>query len=332
MLTDLAIYTALIVSLIIGGFCSFRIWRLGRSWKSILYGIAAVLSIFVLISSGISFWYHHRPLPDNTQRTLFQGVEYIRDVRNDPRPLVIHIIRVDLGALGLEFLVTSATLSDDEQMFAARTTSDFLTEFGLQLAINGDFFLPWWSNAPWDYYPHIDDPVGTRGLSASQGIITTRGFAQAKDYSTLYISKENFASFDVPEHDRAIYNAISGAQMIVENGAPITLDHESGHQTALHPRTAIALDESQRRLIIVVVDGRQPNYSEGVTIPELVKIIIKYGGFTAQNMDGGGSTTLVIEDEGGQPLVLNSPIDNRIPGRERPVANHLGIYALPPKN
>jgi len=29
----------------------------------------------------------------------------------------------------------------------------------------------------------------------------------------------------------------------------------------------------------------------------------------------------------GRPVQLNSPIDNRIPGRERPVANHLGIYA-----
>jgi hypothetical protein len=44
------------------------------------------------------------------------------------------------------------------------------------------------------------------------------------------------------------------------------------------------------------------------------------------NMDGGGSSTLVIENERGKSEVLNSPIDSHIPGRERPVANHLGVY------
>jgi hypothetical protein len=43
------------------------------------------------------------------------------------------------------------------------------------------------------------------------------------------------------------------------------------------------------------------------------------------SLDGGGSSTLVIEGEDGLPEILNSPIDSYIPGRERPVANHLGI-------
>jgi len=44
------------------------------------------------------------------------------------------------------------------------------------------------------------------------------------------------------------------------------------------------------------------------------------------SLDGGGSSTMVIEDENGQPRVLNSPIDQYVPGRERPVANHIGIF------
>jgi hypothetical protein len=35
---------------------------------------------------------------------------------------------------------------------------------------------------------------------------------------------------------------------------------------------------------------------------------------------------MVIEGENGEATVLNSPIDNYIPGRERPVANHLGVF------
>ena len=80
-------------------------------------------------------------------------------------------------------------------------------------------------------------------------------------------------------------------------------------------------------MIVIAVDGRQPNYSEGVNLAELAEIAIEYGAYTALNLDGGGSTTLVIEGESGRPELLNSPIDNRIPGRERPVENHLGIYA-----
>jgi exopolysaccharide biosynthesis protein len=44
------------------------------------------------------------------------------------------------------------------------------------------------------------------------------------------------------------------------------------------------------------------------------------------SLDGGGSSTMVIEGDDGEPKILNSPIDQYIPGRERPVANHLGIY------
>jgi hypothetical protein len=78
-----------------------------------------------------------------------------------------------------------------------------------------------------------------------------------------------------------------------------------------------------------VADGRQPNYSEGVNLPELAQIILDAGGFNALNLDGGGSTALVMQGQDGQPLQLGSAIHTRIPGRERPVANHLGIFAQP---
>ena len=54
--------------------------------------------------------------------------------------------------------------------------------------------------------------------------------------------------------------------------------------------------------------------------------MIDQGAFAAMSLDGGGSSTLVIEGQDGKPRILNSPIDNYIPGRERPVGNHLGIY------
>ncbi|MEZ4666774.1 MAG: phosphodiester glycosidase family protein [Anaerolineae bacterium] len=115
--------------------------------------------------------------------------------------------------------------------------------------------------------------------------------------------------------------------MLIRNGKPEPVDSVNSYLSQPHPRTAVALDESGRRLILIVVDGRQPNYSEGVTIPKLIDIVQTYGGYNALNLDGGGSVTLAVEGGNGQPIVLNSPIHSHIPGLERPVANHLGLFA-----
>jgi exopolysaccharide biosynthesis protein len=52
------------------------------------------------------------------------------------------------------------------------------------------------------------------------------------------------------------------------------------------------------------------------------------GATEAINLDGGGSSTMVLK-LGVTPQVVNSPIHTSIPGRERPVANHLGLRLLP---
>jgi exopolysaccharide biosynthesis protein len=142
----------------------------------------------------------------------------------------------------------------------------------------------------------------------------------------LFLTKDNRAIIGDDCHDA--WQAISGREVFVKNGK-YTLD---GKRSALYatpePRTAFALSTEGRKLMLFVVDGRQPNYSEGVSIVELAAIIIEHGGATALHIDGGGSSTLVRADETGEPIVVNSPIHGRHPpGRERPVANHLGVYA-----
>ena len=77
----------------------------------------------------------------------------------------------------------------------------------------------------------------------------------------------------------------------------------------------------------MVVDGRQTDYSEGVTFPELADLLISYGVYTGVNMDGGGSSAMVIKGiVDGKARLLNSSIDQNIKGKEREVANHLGLY------
>jgi exopolysaccharide biosynthesis protein len=43
-----------------------------------------------------------------------------------------------------------------------------------------------------------------------------------------------------------------------------------------------------------VIDGRQPLYSQVATLAELAEIMLYYGTDTAMNLDGGGSSTLVV--------------------------------------
>ena len=145
----------------------------GRVWQTLCVsatGLLIVLAVALLVAGGGLFWYTHRPLPSNTYETLFEGITYTRDVRHVPRPLVIHVVTVDLSAPGIGFLVTPGKPTGSRQL-PARTTSQFLLEFDLQVAINGDFFTPWHSNSPWDYYPHVGDPVDVVGFASSRGAI-----------------------------------------------------------------------------------------------------------------------------------------------------------------
>ena len=86
--------------------------------------------------------------------------------------------------------------------------------------------------------------------------------------------------------------------------------------TVRHPRTALGL-RKDGTLIILVADGRREQ-ALGFTGPEMSEIFIQEGVVDALNLDGGGSTTLYIEAEGG---VQNKPSD----GRERVVVNQLGF-------
>lgn len=296
-----------------------------RSIRLLLAPIGSIALVSALIAGGL-FWYTHRPLPSNALRILFQGIEYTREVREGP--VIVHVVKIDLTAPGVRFIVTPHTPTQG-WVLAGRTTSQFLSEFDLQLAINGDFFDPWRDYGLWDYYPHVGDPVNVRGLSASNGDVYTGGYSPPDHYATIYISADNQVSFTRPGSS-SIYNAISGNMMLVIDGEAQPMDELNSYLSQPHPRTAIALDQTEQTLILVLVDGRQPNYSEGVTMPELIAIVQDYGGYNALNLDGGGSVTLAIEGADGNPIILNSPIHSRIPGLERIIANHLGIFAEPP--
>ena len=283
----------------------------------ILLGVSCIVCAAIVIG-GAAIWYRVRPQPAEKNEVIFQGITYQRDVRQSPRPMVIHKVTIVLNEPGISFLVTPG---DPQAVLPlkARTTSRFLDNFGLQLAVNGDAFMPWHSNGVLDYYPHSGDPVEPVGIGASRGEVYS---LQTDDEPVLYISRTNQVQFNQPPGK--IYNAISGNLMLVERGKAL-----KGLDDVPQPRTAIGIDKNRRHMIIVVIDGRQPGYSEGATLRELAEMMVEFGAFSAMNLDGGGSSTLVKEGVLHAPDLLNSPIEHQIPGRQRVIGNHLGVYAKP---
>ena len=290
--------------------------KVGKLSKTLI----SILVLMMLCVGGYALYDRGRPAPIPMKQKLYDGVTYRRLIRVLPRPMIAHLLTIDTKANGIEFLVTPPD-SKGEAPLKARRTSQFLEEFNLQIAINGGGFSPWWSHSPADYYPHEGDPIAPFGFTASHGDVYWIGDdTDVGTEPTLYINRRNTLSFN--NKPGKVYNAISGDRMLVQKGERVAdLDNEE-----LDPRTAIGINRNGRYLYLVVVDGRQPLYSEGATFEELAKLLIDQGAFMGMSLDGGGSSTMVLEGDDGLPVIVNSPIDNYIPGRERPVGTHLGIY------
>lgn len=123
---------------------------------------------------------------------------------------------------------------------------------------------------------------------------------------------------------RAAEDIVGGGPKIVTAGRiDITLDADKvqpSFSTTRHPRTAIASLPGNKALL-VVVDGRQPALSVGMSLDELARLLIELGAVEAINLDGGGSSTMTIDGK-----VVNHPSD--LTG-ERPVSD--AILVLPSK-
>jgi hypothetical protein len=119
---------------------------------------------------------------------------------------------------------------------------------------------------------------------------------------------------------RGAYNGLSGFYALLIDG------RNNGGMKDRHPRSAVGISRNGLYLILMAIDGRQPGYSEGASTGETAEWIRKLGAFNALNLDGGGSTALVIEGPDGAPVELNRPCGPP-PGVERQVANHLGVFA-----
>lgn len=237
-----------------------------------------------------------------------QGVEYARVATEQPRPLRAHFLRIDLRTRGLRFFATPPDGAPEAHTIGM-TTSTFLARYQLQAAINAAPFGPIWKEE--------GKPVKVVGLTVSEGKVVS----PANEFPALLITRDNKVRIAEPPFDLAgIHTAVAGFGVVLRNGEVV------GKTDALHPRTAAGITQDGRYLILMVVDGRQPGYSEGITTAEVGEWLRQVGCWDGINLDGGGTSTLVIEDPERLPRIMNLPIHDNMPGKERVAGSHLGVW------
>lgn len=237
----------------------------------------------------------------------------------------IHVLRIDLQQPGIALEVTAGDRTGGRE-FRAQTTSEFLVRGGMKAAVNGGFFTPFrgGSFGGEDYYPRSGDPVDVLGLSMHAGIVDSAPEPDPKLNGTVCIRRPSTVSIERGQScPPGTDDAMAAGPLLLAEGSP---QAHTLSVTARHPRTAFGVSADRKTAWMVVVDGRQPLWSAGATLPELQEIFRRLGAADALNLDGGGSTAMVISED-GIARVLNSPIHGGIPGRERPSANHLGVRA-----
>jgi len=127
----------------------------------------------------------------------------------------------------------------------------------------------------------------------------------------------------IPEVEGVVVACVGGGPTLIDNGK-INVPYEdegvgSTFTTTKHPRTAAGVSKDGKTAYLVTVDGRQPRISVGHDLYELAEYMKALGCHEALNLDGGGSTTMVVRDK-----VVNHPSDLKGP---RPVSNSLLVVA-----
>lgn len=257
----------------------------------------------------------------------FIGVALHQIVRSSPRPQVIHLADINPTAPNLRFLVTPSNgdpdgaKPDDPNLETTReTTLQFITDEHAQLGINGSFFT---------FVKHTLD-TNDRSLVVSDGQIVSP-VSDGWEW-VLNITRSGNPQIrrvrpgDAVKRNSGLYNAIAGSGLLVHGGknvAPAGTAFDDKHP----PRTAVGITAGDH-LLLMTVDGRQPGFSEGMSLRELAAFMLAHGAVDALNFDGGGSTTMAIADP--RPRVLNFPSDHKPggrPGKLRAVGVNLAVFA-----
>lgn len=237
-----------------------------------------------------------------------------------------HVAVVDLNDPTVEIVVTGPAPAGAGAE-AVRTRTDLWQQTNaLRLAVNANFY----ASLPGG----LADIVG---LSVSDGVTVSgaRVFQNEPADPTLMFRNDgvavigNLTDVDAQQARDAVAgvgpsdtDGVAGTQLVTDGentGASARVE-----PTSRAPRTAAGVSQDGRTLVLMVIDGRQPGWSEGVTLAQLGDLMIEFGAWDAINLDGGGSSSFIHDD--GTTRTTNRPSD----GQFRAVANHLGVRVNEP--
>lgn len=124
---------------------------------------------------------------------------------------------------------------------------------------------------------------------------------------------------EYPAEKDKFHDAVSGGIVLLKDGERLINQTDK-----MYPRSCIGVSSDSTTVYMLAVDGKRKNYSNGLYLRDAAEILKVLGANNALELDGGGSTTFIVRNDGddykNQFKVINHPSDN---SGERPVANGL---------
>lgn len=136
------------------------------------------------------------------------------------------------------------------------------------------------------------DPEGAGNGKTPVGFVLSEGHYSG----TAMKGRYQIAGFDLEDNFRTGYgldvkemrDAVQFYPIIVLNGENNT---DGTFGMGIQPRTVIG-QTADKTTLLLVIDGRRVGHSLGTTMSECAEILIRYGCWTAMNMDGGSSSSM----------------------------------------
>jgi len=158
--------------------------------------------------------------------------------------------------------------------------------------------------------------VGNISIGTNKAVLSGHGISSAFLVNNLFKDDTIKIVLNLNPALPKLEQLIGGNTWLVHNGIA---NSDNGDR---HPRTSVGFNEDSTQFYMFVVDGRQPGLSVGMSYKELGDYMKSWGVYQGLNLDGGGSSTMVVRG-----AVVNSPSDI---GGERSVANSLLLISTAP--
>ena len=119
------------------------------------------------------------------------------------------------------------------------------------------------------------------------------------------------ASNEYKNYEGTLRTAVGGRQILLRDGALADLEVGTDLSDTPHPRTLAGI-KKDGTMIFVVIDGRQKSISNGAPLARCALLMQSLGAADAINLDGGGSSCMIIRRGEDKFETMNSPSDGQL--------------------